>query len=292
MGGRGGGHAGFVGQNLPAIAAEPAGDENGDGAFQAAVDCVCIHGGASSFPSMSAFKRMSHELNAAEPTPRTWRPLKWSNQVITFDSNDHPDCTVGLGVLPLVMSPTIQNLAVSKMLVDGGSGLNLLSINAMETLQIPLYRLQPTGAFQGANQGLTHPLGQITLSVTFREPKNFRTKDITFDIADILLPYHGILGRPALAKFMAASHYAYNVLKILSQAGIISVKADSQDAIFCVDVIPKAAMVVRPRNGQPLPRDNDDNFVTVTLPGNEASVDQPEGSSSITPAKLLPSAPK
>ena len=232
-------------------------------------------------------------LNAAEPAPGTRRPLKWSNQVIAFDSNDYHDLTVGVGVLPLIMSPTIQNLAVSKMLVDGGAGLNLLSIKVMERLQIPLYRLQPTGSFQGVNRGLTQPLGQITLPVTFGEPKIFRTEDITFDIADIPLPYHGILGRPALAKFMAASHYAYNVLKIPSQAGVITVKADYQDAIFCADAITKAAMVVSPRNGQPLPRDNEDHFVTVTLPGKKASVNEPEGSMSISaPVKLLPSAPK
>jgi hypothetical protein len=35
-----------------------------------------------------------------------------------------------------------------------------------------------------------------------------------FDVVDLPLPYNGILGRPALAKFMAASHYAYNTLKM------------------------------------------------------------------------------
>ena len=67
--------------------------------------------------------------------------MKWSNQVIAFDSNDHPDHTVGVGILPLIVSLTIQNLAVSKMLVDGGAGLNLISVKVMERLQIPLDRL-------------------------------------------------------------------------------------------------------------------------------------------------------
>ena len=43
---------------------------------------------------------------------------------------------------------------------------------------------------------------------------NYMIEKIIFDVAEILLPYNGILGRPALAKFMAASHYAYNKLKM------------------------------------------------------------------------------
>ena len=67
-------------------------------------------------------------------------------------------------------------------------------------LQIPLSRLQDTGAFQGVNGNVTRPLGKIALPVTFGDQKNFRTETIVFDTP---LPYNGILGRPALAKFMA-----------------------------------------------------------------------------------------
>jgi hypothetical protein len=43
---------------------------------------------------------------------------------------------------------------------------------------------------------------------------NFRTENVTFDVAEIPLPYNGLLGRPALAQFMVAAHYAYNMIKI------------------------------------------------------------------------------
>ena len=49
------------------------------------------------------------------------------------------------------------------------------------------------------------------------------------------LPYNGILGRPALAKFMAASHYAYNTLKMPRPLGVIIIPSDEKDAIICVD---------------------------------------------------------
>src|SRR5664279_2179651 len=83
--------------------------------------------------------------------------------------------------------------------------------------------------------------GQVTLRVTFGTPANYRTENIAFDVADIPLPYNGILGRPTLAKFMAASQYAYNVLKIPDEWGIINIKADQKDAIYCVEQMSKAA---------------------------------------------------
>ena len=50
--------------------------------------------------------------------------------------------------------------------------------------------------------------------MTFGGELNYRTERIIFDVAEFPLPYNGILGRPALAKFMAASRYAYNTLKM------------------------------------------------------------------------------
>lgn len=56
-----------------------------------------------------------------------------------------------------------------------------------------------------------------------------------FDVVVLPLPYDGILGQPALAKFMAASHYAYNTLKMPRPLGIISIPSDEKDAIIFLD---------------------------------------------------------
>ena len=50
--------------------------------------------------------------------------------------------------------------------------------------------------------------------MSFGSDLNYRTERIVFDVAKIPLPYNRILGRPALAKFMVASHYTYNTLKM------------------------------------------------------------------------------
>ena len=66
---------------------------------------------------------------------------------------------------------------------------------------------------------------------------NYRTEKIVFDVVDLPLPYNGILGRPALAKFMAASHYAYNTLKMPGPLGVITIPSDEKDAIIWVDAV-------------------------------------------------------
>ena len=56
------------------------------------------------------------------------------------------------------------------------------------------------------------------------------------------MPYEGILGRPALAKFMAASHYAYNTLKMPVPMTIITVPSDKKDALICADLLYQEAV--------------------------------------------------
>ena len=76
---------------------------------------------------------------------------------------------------------------------------------------------------------------------------NYRTEKVVFDVGDFPLPYNGILGRPALAKFMAASHYAYNILKMPGPISIISVPGDKKDALICADKIYREAAAATDR---------------------------------------------
>ena len=71
---------------------------------------------------------------------------------------------------------------------------------------------------------------------------NYRTEKIVFDVVDLPLPYNGIVGRPALAKFMAASHYHYNKLKMPGPLGVITIPSDEKDAIICVDKMHRDAV--------------------------------------------------
>lgn len=135
----------------------------------------------------------------------------------------------------MLLALTIRNLKVTKMLLDGGSSLNLMSTNILKKLKLSQADLREIGTFQRVNPGKTKPKGQITLPVKFGTPINFRIEKIIFDVGDILVSYNGILGSPALAKFSAASRYAYSTLKMPGPEGIITIRTDMKDVAMCLE---------------------------------------------------------
>ena len=78
---------------------------------------------------------------------------------LTFDSGDHPVTTIGSGVLPMIGNPTICSVAVTKTLIDGGVGLNMLSVEAFSLFRVPLERLRPSKPFLGVRGGSSSSLG-------------------------------------------------------------------------------------------------------------------------------------
>ena len=95
---------------------------------------MCINRGASLHSSHRQLKQWVREVNAVDPAAASRRPLKWSHTPIIFDEEDHPDRTFAIGCLPLLVSPRIRNLKFTKMLVDGGAGLNLISPEVIRRL--------------------------------------------------------------------------------------------------------------------------------------------------------------
>ena len=52
--------------------------------------------------------------------------LDWSDKPITFDQGDHLDYVPSPGKYPLVVDPVIGNVRLTKVLMDGGSSLNII----------------------------------------------------------------------------------------------------------------------------------------------------------------------
>ena len=91
------------------------------------------------------------------------------------------------GHYPLILDPTIARMQVTRVLIDGGAGLNVIFATTLRKMgleflslltptDIPFYAIIPGKA--------AIPLGQINLSVTFSTPANFRTEFIKFEMAD------------------------------------------------------------------------------------------------------------
>ena len=82
--------------------------------------------------------------------------------------------------------------------------------------------------------------------MTFDTYNNIRMELIDFDIAPISLPYNAILGYPALARFMAATHPAYNLMKMPGSSGVLTVSGDTGYALQALKLAFKAAAVAQP----------------------------------------------
>ena len=82
------------------------------------------------------------------------------------------------------------------------------------------------------------------MEVAFGDEVNFRKERVSFEVVDLKIPYHCVLGRQAFAKFMAVPHYAYNKLKIPGPKGVITVCGDPEKAVECEKKSAEAAEAI------------------------------------------------
>ena len=124
-----------------------------------------------------------------------------------------------------MVDPIVGPKRLTKVLMDGGSGLNILYAKTLDVMGVDRTRLCLTRApFHDIIPGKqAMPLGQIDLPVTFEDQFNYRTKTLTFEVIGFLGTFHAILGRPCYAKFMAVPNYTYLKLKMPSLHGVITV---------------------------------------------------------------------
>jgi len=93
-----------------------------------------IYGGLSMQLTARQCKREHCEVFAARMVVPQY--LNLSSTPITFNHDDHPDKVVAPGVYPLVVDPIIVNTRLSKVLMDGGSSLNIIYLETLDLLSI------------------------------------------------------------------------------------------------------------------------------------------------------------
>ena len=80
--------------------------------------------------------------------------LDWSEDTISFSREDHPDYIPNPGLYPPVVDPIIGNTRFSKLLMDGGSSLNILYAHTLVLMGIVLDKLHPSvSPFHGVAPG-------------------------------------------------------------------------------------------------------------------------------------------
>jgi hypothetical protein len=130
----------------------------------------------------------------------------------------------------------VAEVRLTKVLIDGGSGLNLIFASTLRKIGLDFtdMLIPSKSLFYGIVPGNTaHPLGMVVLPVAFGTRENYRTEFIKFEVANFESSYHAILGRPALAKFMAVPHYVYLLLKMTGQSGVLSLQGDLKKSYDC-----------------------------------------------------------
>jgi hypothetical protein len=131
-----------------------------------------------------------------------------------------------------VVDPIIGTKRLTKVLMDGGSGFNIMYIETLDAMSINRSRIRPTTApFHGiVPVKQAKPLGQIDLPVTFGDLTNYRMETLTFEVVGFHETYHAIMGCPCYTKFMVVPNYTYLKLKMLGPHGVITIGTSFQHA--------------------------------------------------------------
>jgi hypothetical protein len=184
-----------------------------------------IYGGDSIF-NKCAQKLAWCEILNLEPAISTL--LRYSEVSITFSREDQWTSFSESGKFPLVLDLVVVGFRLTRVHIDGGSGLNLLFASTLAKMGLDISdRLIPSKApFYSIIPGnASTPIRTVTLSVTLRF--------ITFEVASFESSYHAILGRPALAKFMVVPHYVYLLLKMPRKTRVLTLRGYLQKSFEC-----------------------------------------------------------
>jgi hypothetical protein len=183
--------------------------------------------------SNSQHKQERHEVLAAEKDPPSL--LDWSEDAITSSREDHSNRIPKPGQYPLVVDPVIGNSRFSKVLMDGGSSLNILYAHILRLMGIGLDQLWPsTTPFHGVTLGKrVRPLRQIDLLLWFGTQDNFCKETLTFEVVGFKDAYHAILGRPCYSRFMAVPNYTYLKMMMSGLKGVITMASSIEHAFNC-----------------------------------------------------------
>ena len=94
---------------------------------------------------------------------------------ITFDRRDHPTSICHGGLAALVLDPIIDGYHLTRVLMDGGSSLNLIYKDTVCKMAIDPSRIKPSNTtFKGVIPDVeARYTGSLTLEVVLGSPDNF-----------------------------------------------------------------------------------------------------------------------
>ena len=115
-------------------------------------------------------------VNAVEPAVP--RYLRWSEQPILWSREDHPPRVDNPGQLALVVAPQVGGYKFTKVLMDGGSNINILYYDTFQRMGLTNKNLKTSNiVFHGVVPGKSaYPVGKIELEVAFGDEYDSRAR--------------------------------------------------------------------------------------------------------------------
>ena len=91
----------------------------------------------------------------------------------------------------MVLSPIVDGFRLTKVLMDGGSGLNLIYEETLQKMEIDWNRIERSSTtFRGIILSReARCTGKITLDVVFGTPDNYRSEEVTFHVTPSMRLY-------------------------------------------------------------------------------------------------------
>jgi hypothetical protein len=121
----------------------------------------------------------------------------------------------------LVVTLTVANHRIHRILVDNGSSADILYWLVFQQMGIDHEMIKPFGSpLVGFGGEVVYPIGIISLSVTAGTMPRLSTVMIDFLVIDQPSAYNAIMGRPALNKLRAMTSTYHLMMKFLTEEGV------------------------------------------------------------------------
>ena len=157
-----------------------------------------------------------HEVQESNDKGLKLRPYEYAMCCATHDVINFTDEDLLLGSKPhnrpLFVSGYVRDHKVNRMLVDGGSAINIMPKSTMTTIGIKVDELSRSHLLiQGFNQGRQRAMGIIRVEMTICELKS----STLFHVIDVRTSYSLLLGRPWIHENGVVPSTSSSMLKVL-----------------------------------------------------------------------------
>ncbi|XP_026410526.1 uncharacterized protein LOC113305735 [Papaver somniferum] len=149
-------------------------------------------------------------------------PMNFDAEDIEEDMEDHND--------PLVLTLPVAGFNVKKILIDGGSSVNVLFYDTFKQMELNDEQLMSSYyTIYGFNGAPTKPLGDIVLQVNAGPMK----VDTRFSVVDAPSPYNAIIGRRWVHNLKGVATTYHQYLRFPTPEGVMEIKGDQVTAREC-----------------------------------------------------------